>query len=297
VYRGLDIGAAKPDSSERARVPFHLLDVVAPDEDFNVADFERLANAAIADIRARNRVPVLVGGTGLYVRAVTAVLSLPHVPPQPLVRARLYAEAETNSGASVLYTRLANVDPASAAKINENDRKRIVRALEVFEVTGQPLSSFHTPEGVHGRARLNTITFGLDLAPPRDALYERIERRVDAMMAAGFLDEVKDLLARGYDPGLKSLQSLGYRHLAAFLAGTIDLETAVAQLKRDTRRYAKRQLSWFKADPRVVWLTRNEGSETADETAGQIAARLAHRDAAAPNQDSARAPLKEKEFR
>jgi tRNA dimethylallyltransferase len=108
-------------------------------------------------------------------------------------------------------------------------------------------------------------------------------------MAAGFLDEVKDLLARGYDPGLKSLQSLGYRHLAAFLAGTIDWETAVAQLKRDTRRYAKRQLSWFKADPRVVWLTRNERGETADETAGQIAAHLAHRDAAAPNQDSARA--------
>lgn len=273
VYRGLDIGAAKPSSAECARVPYHLLDVVAPDEDFNVADFERLANAAIADVRARGRVPILVGGTGLYVRAVTAVLSLPHVAPHPDLRARLYAEAEASGGAPALHARLANVDPASAAKISQNDVKRIVRALEVFEVTGQPLSAFHTPEGVHGRPRPNTITFGLDTTPPREALYARIERRVDAMMAAGFLNEVQGLLACGYDPGLKSLQSLGYRHLAAFLAGTIDFETAVAELKRDTRRYAKRQLSWFKADARVAWLTTGE-QETAAALARTIATRI-----------------------
>ena len=270
AYRGLDIGTAKPTPDERARVPFHLLDVADPDEDLNVADFERLANAAIAEIRARGRVPILVGGTGLYVRAVTAVLSLPRVPPQPDVRARLYAEAEA-SGTPALHARLADVDPASAAKINENDLKRVVRALEVYAVAGRPLSSFHTPEGVHGKPRPNTFVFGLDMAP-REVLYERIERRVDAMMAAGFEDEVRGLLASGYPAGLKSLQSLGYRHLAAFVAGTIDRETAVTELKRDTRRYAKRQLSWFKADTRVTWLTTN-----AVTTPAQVAARIAGR--------------------
>jgi len=271
AYRGLDIGTAKPTPDERARVPFHLLDVADPDADFNVADFERLANAAIADIRARGRTPILVGGTGLYVRAVTAVLSLPHVPPQPDVRARLYAEAEA-SGTPILHARLVDVDPASAAKINQNDLKRIVRALEVHTVTGQPLSSFHTPEGVHGKPRPNTLVFGLDIAP-REALYERIERRVDAMMAAGFEDEVRGLLAAGYPAGLKSLQSLGYRHLAAFLAGTIDRDTAVAELKRDTRRYAKRQLSWFRGDPRVTWLT-TSAVTTPAQAAKQIAGRI-----------------------
>lgn len=271
VYRGLNIGAAKPDASERARARFHLVDVAEPDEDFNVADFERLANAAIADIRARGRVPSLVGGTGLYVRAVTAILDLPHVPPRPDLRARLDAEAQEN-GTLALHARLAAVDPAAANKISSNDQRRIVRALEVFEATGRPLSSFHTPEGVHGRARPNTVVFGL-MMEPREALYERIERRVDAMLAAGFVEEVRGLLQAGYGPNLKAMQSLGYRHLCAYLAGKTTLENAVTELKRDTRRYAKRQLAWFRGDARVVWLSVGEKT-LPEQVAETIRARL-----------------------
>jgi tRNA dimethylallyltransferase len=267
VYRGLDIGAAKPTAEERARVPFHLLDVADPDEDFNVADFERQANAAIADIRARGRVPIVVGGTGLYVRSVTAELSLPHVPPQPELRAALVAWAD-KQGTPALHARLLAVDPASAAKISPNDRKRIVRALEVFQMSGQPLSSFHTPEGVHGVPRANTAVFGLTFEP-REALYARIDRRVEEMMAAGFVDEVQGLLNKGYDLQHKAMQSLGYRHLVRFLRGEIDLDAAVGEIKRDTRRYAKRQLSWFKNDPAVVWLSVRE-----DQSVQDIAERL-----------------------
>ena len=269
VYRGLDIGAAKPDAAERARVPFHLLDVAEPDEDFTVADFGRLAEAAIADIRGRGRVPILVGGTGLYVRAVTATLSIPHVPPQPDLRGRLWAEV-AEGGAPALHARLADADPISAARIAPGDAKRIIRALEVQAVTGQPLSSFHTPEGVRGVPRPGTLIFGLDLA--REALYARIEARVDVMMASGFLDEVESLLALGYGPQHKSLQSLGYRHLLSHLREGRPLEAAVAELKRDTRRYARRQLTWFRGDDRVRWVSIEDRSaaEAGDLLAGLI---------------------------
>lgn len=251
VYRGLDIGAAKPDVGERARAVFHLLDVADLDEDFTLADFARQAEAAIADIRSRNRVPIIVGGTGLYVRAVTATLSMPEVPPQEEFRAARWAEV-AESGPEVLHEHLRSVDPESAEKISPRDAKKIIRALEVHAVTGQPMSSFHTPEGVQGIPRPNTIQFGLTM--DREALYQRINARVDAMLAEGFLDEVRSLLENGYGPELKSMQSLGYRHLAASLRGEISFETAVEELKRDTRRYAKRQWIWFRADARVRWL-------------------------------------------
>jgi tRNA dimethylallyltransferase len=252
VYQGLDIGSAKPTVAERERARFHLIDVARPDEDFTLADFERLANAAIAGIRARGRVPILVGGTGLYVRAVTATLTVPNVPPQAAIRKRLWAEVEA-SGAPALHARLAQVDPPSAAKIQPGDGKRIIRALEVWEVTGQPMSSFHTPEGVHGVPKPNTFVFGLRWE--REELYRRIEARVDAMMAAGFLDEVRGLLAAGFGPDRKAMQSLGYRHLLEHLiGGDKPLGDAVEELKRDTRRYAKRQMIWFRADPQVAWL-------------------------------------------
>ncbi len=250
VYRGLDIGSAKPDLAERNRVSFHLIDVAEPDDDFTLADFERLASVAIADIRARGKTPILVGGTGLYVRSVTATLSMPNVPPQPDFRAERWAEVEANNGVSVyLHERLEKIDPASAQKIAANDAKRIIRALEVFQVTGQAMSAFHTPEGVRGVPKPNTFVFGLEL--PRPDLYARIEARVDAMMERGFLNEVRGLLERGCGPEWKSMQSLGYRHLCRFLRGEIPLDVAVAELKQDTRRYAKRQIAWFGADSTV----------------------------------------------
>ncbi len=272
VYRGLDIGAAKPDANERVRARFHLIDVADPDVDYSVADFERDAMAAIADIRARGKTPILVGGTGLYVRAVTATLTIPSVPPQLDLRARLWAEAEQD-GSAVLHKRLTVLDPVSAAKILPGDAKRIIRALEVQSVTGQAISSFHTPEGVRGVPRPNTMLFGL-VMEPRAALYERIERRAEAMAAAGLADEVRGLLARGYGPELKSLQSLGYRHMMGYLRGSIAWEETVANLKRDTRRFAKRQISWFGGDSLVRWITL-DATEDAEQAASDAADRIA----------------------
>jgi tRNA dimethylallyltransferase len=258
VYRGLDIGAAKPDADERARATFHLIDVADPDEDFTVADFARLAEAATAEIRSRGKVPIVVGGTGLYVRALTATLSMPEVPAQEDFRAARWAEVAA-SGSEGLHDRLRAVDPESAEKISPRDAKKIIRALEVYHATGRPLSSFHTPEGVRGVPKPNTVQFGLTM--DRERLYRRIEARVDAMLAAGFLDEVRGLLAAGYGPELKSMGSLGYRHLCAHLRGEASLEVAGEDLKRDTRRYAKRQWIWFRADARVTWLDVEGGDD------------------------------------
>jgi tRNA dimethylallyltransferase len=263
VYRGLDIGAAKPDAIERAEVPFHLIDVADPDEDFTVADFSRLAEEAISDIRRRGRVPIIVGGTGLYVRSITATLTVPNVPPQAELRAAWWAEVAEH-GAAYLHERLGAIDPATAAKVAPGDAKRIIRALEVYTVTGRPMSTFHTPEGVHGIPRPNTWQFGLRME--RESLYRRIDERVDRMLGAGFVEEVRGLLDDGYSPEHKALQSLGYRHLAAYLRGKMELEQAIGELKRDTRRYAKRQLSWFNADPKVVWIDIDDIGEAHQES-------------------------------
>ena len=251
VYRGMDIGTAKPTQSEQSRARFHLIDVADPDEDFTVADFEARANAAIADIRRRGRTPILVGGTGLYVRSVTSRLAVPPVPPQPELRKTLWERVERD-GARELHAELTAVDPTSASKILPGDAKRIIRALEVFEVTGRPLSTFHTAEGVHGIPRENTLILGLHVERPE--LYRRIERRVDIMMEDGLLDEVRGLRAAGYGTELKSQQSLGYRQLSTYLSGAGTLEEAVVATKRDTRRFAKRQISWFNGDPRLRWI-------------------------------------------
>lgn len=251
VYRHLNIGAAKPDESEKARAVFHLIDVADPDEDFTLADFVARASAAIAGIRGQSMTPIIAGGTGLYVRSVTATLSVPSVAPQEALRERLWAQA-TELGSESLHAQLMTIDSASAEKILPGDAKRIIRALEVYEVTGRAMSSFHTPEGVRGIPKPNTFLFGLERE--RAALYHRIESRVDAMMEAGFLAEVQNLLAGGYGTELKSMGSLGYRHLARHLAEAQPLPEALEDLKRDTRRFAKRQISWFRADSEVTWL-------------------------------------------
>ena len=266
VYKRLDIGSAKPTKDEQARVRFHLLDVAEPEDDFTMTDFERLADAAIADIRSRGKLPILLGGTGLYVRAVTAQLSIPAAAPQPEFRAARWAEVEVH-GVPWLHAQLAVIDPPSAAKIQPMDGKRIIRALEVFEITGQPMSAFHTPEGVHGILKPGVQILGLDRE--REALYERIDSRVDQMLAEGFADEVRGLLEAGISREAKSMGSLGYRHLVQFLCDGVTLEDASAMIKRDTRRYAKRQLSWFRNDPAVNWTNIKEG-----DSAQTIAERL-----------------------
>jgi tRNA dimethylallyltransferase len=249
VYRFMDIGTAKPTVAERAAVPHHLIDIVDPDEPFDAARYAALARQRVYDLHRRGRPALVVGGTGLYVKALLHGLFRADAR-DPDIRRRLRRDADALGGPA-LHARLAACDPQAAARLHPNDTLRIVRALEVIAVTGQPISQLQARHGF-ADAPLDALKIGLTME--RGALYERIDRRVDAMLAAGFEDEVRGLLARGYGPELKSMQSIGYSHLAALIAGRVSRDECVRTLKRDTRRYAKRQMTWFRADPAITWL-------------------------------------------
>ncbi|MCS6860746.1 MAG: tRNA (adenosine(37)-N6)-dimethylallyltransferase MiaA [Abditibacteriales bacterium] len=252
VYRYLDIGTAKATPQQRAEVPHHLIDIVDPDEDYSVTRFQEDAQRAIGEILARGRTPIVVGGTGFYVRAVLGGLRFPPVPPQWELRKRLQKEAEER-GAEFLHERLRQVDPVSAARIHPRNVKRVMRALEVFEVTGKPVSAHRVHRlDAPSQIKYNPVVFGLTMQ--RERLYRRLDARVDAMLAAGFLDELRGLLQRGYDERLPPLQGLGYRQMLAYLRGEMEFEQAVMLWKRDTRRYAKRQWTWFRREPDVRWV-------------------------------------------
>lgn len=259
IYRGMDIGTAKPTPAEQVAAPHHMIDIVDPDQDFDAAAYADMAGGIIRETIARGRTVLVVGGTGFYLKALIHGL-FEKGPSDPAVRRRLKREAESQ-GAAVLARRLQMIDSTAAARIHPNDTYRIIRALEVYEVTGEPLTVFHQRHGFREQ-RFNTLEFGLSW--PRPVLYERIDRRVDAMMAQGFLEEVKQLMDRGYGRDLKSMQSLGYRHLAGVLSGDIRLAEAVAILKRDHRRYAKRQLTWFGARRSVHWLNPDQTESAGD---------------------------------
>jgi tRNA dimethylallyltransferase len=268
VYKRMDIGTAKPTLEEQVRARFHLIDVVAPDEDFSVADFYRLAEAAIEDVVSRGKMPLLVGGTGLYVRAVTEGLNIPIAAPDRELRERLREDAN-RLGNQALMDRLAQVDPPTAARLHTNDLNRIIRALEVYELTGMPISHFHQSaprRPVPYESRL----FGLSLN--REVLYKRIEDRIDEQIACGFVEEVRGLLESGYSPTLPSMRGLGYKQIAGYIIGEYDFVTAIDLFKRDTRRFAKRQLTWFRADPRIHWI--DADGKTAIELASEITSML-----------------------
>lgn len=251
VYRRMDIGTAKPTAAERAAVPHHLLDLVEPDAVYDAARFAADAAAAICAIQGRGRWPVLVGGTGLYYRALVRGL-LPRPPADPALRARLRAEAAAE-GPGSLHRRLTALDPAAAARIHPRDLVRITRALEVVLLTGRP-ATLQGP-GVWGdpppASPYRVVTVGLTMS--RDALYARLDARVDRMLEAGLVEEVKALLAAGYGPELPSMQGIGYRHLAPVAGRGTGLAAAVAAMKRDTRRYARRQWTWFAREPGLYW--------------------------------------------
>jgi tRNA dimethylallyltransferase len=250
VYVGMDIGTGKATAAERARVPHHLLDVIRPDEDMTAARFVALADAAIAALAARGVPAVLCGGTGLYVRSL--LLGLFEGPPAvPAIRERLHAEAAAR-GAPVLHARLVTVDPTAAAKIEKNDAKRIIRALEVHEATGIPMSE-HQAKHDHRTIEPRYPSRVIGLAPEREALYRRIDARVDAMLAAGLLAEVAALRAAGYLPPLRSQQAIGYAELHDQLDGKVEPPRAIELIKRNSRHYARRQLSWFRGDTRIEW--------------------------------------------
>lgn len=248
VYRRLDIGSAKPTPAERAAAPHHLLDIVDPDEPFSAAEFQRRALAAIESIHARGRRVVVVGGTGLYVKALRGGL-FAGPPRDPELRARLEAEEDAEPG--VLHRRLREADPEAAARVHANDRIRLVRGLEVFALTGRPISALQR-EHAFGQRTVEMRT----LAPKWDRaeLYARIDARCVAMLDAGLVEEVRSLLAAGYDPGLSSLRSPGYREIIAHLRGYCGLDRALADMQKATRKLAKRQLTWFRNDPETEWL-------------------------------------------
>ncbi len=247
VYRQMDIGTAKPTAAERAAAPHHLIDIVDPDEEFSLATYQELALAAIDDIAARGRVPLLVGGTGQYLAALLEGWQIPRVPPQPELRAALEREA-AERGAEALHARLAAVDPVAAARIPPANLRRVIRALEVHAVTGRPISDQQTR--VPPPFAVRTIW----LTRPRDELYARADARVDAMVAAGLADEVAGLLRRGYGWELPAMSSLGYAQLRPYLEGAASLADCVERLKFDTHAFIRRQGAWFRRLPGLeVW--------------------------------------------
>ncbi|HVD14224.1 MAG TPA: tRNA (adenosine(37)-N6)-dimethylallyltransferase MiaA [Actinomycetota bacterium] len=253
VYRGMDIGTAKPTPAERARVPHHLVDVVDPAEEFSVARFQPMARAAIDDVLARDRVPLLVGGSGLYFHAVVDEFTFP--PTDPAVRRRLEADA-AEAGLPALYERLADRDPVAAARIQPANLRRIVRALEVIELTGQRFSSFRVAmDAPLSRYRLAVI--GLDPGPER--LRARVAERVTAMAGAGLVDEVRRL---GAGPLSRTArQALGYKELLDALECGGSVADALAEVVTRTRAYARRQLAWFRRDGRIRWSTLPPGPQ------------------------------------
>jgi tRNA dimethylallyltransferase len=249
IYRRMDIGTAKPTARERKCVVHHMVDILNPDEDFDAVRYARLADHCIARLASEQKKPFVVGGTGLYIKALVHGLT-DAAPAAACIRERLQNELAV-SGAPAMHRRLQACDPASAERIHPNDSYRILRALEVFEITGRSITHHYAAHGFSA-SRYDALHIGLAL--PRDALYERINRRVDIMLAEGFVDEVRTLLEEGYGGDLKSMQSLGYRHMVDYLRGRLDWDEAVRTMKRDHRRYAKRQLTWFGATPNMHWL-------------------------------------------
>jgi tRNA dimethylallyltransferase len=249
IYRGMDIGTAKPDLAERKRVAHHLIDVVKPDEMFSAGRFKTMADAIITRLHQEGQVPVIVGGTGLYVKAL--VYGLWQGAQAEWDLRKKLREKEKLHGSGYLHEMLQAVDPESAARIQPRDVNKLIRAIEVFEQTGQPLSVFHHKHLFKERP-YHVIMIGLRRL--RSDLYSRIDQRVEEMVDRGLLDEVRGLFKKGYAPELPSMKGLGYRHMVNYLIGKYDLNEAVQRLKRDTRRYAKRQFTWFNRDPAIRWV-------------------------------------------
>jgi len=262
IYRRMDIGTAKPTPAEQSAARHHLINLIEPDQTLGVAEYQPLAYAAIEDILRRGRLPFLVGGSGQYVHAVVKGWKVPRVPPDYQLRAELEAEAQ-RIGTQALHARLAAMDPQAAARIDYRNVRRVIRALEVCLKTGKPISAQQRAQPPPYRI----LQIGLTM--PRAQLYARIEVRVDRMMAEGLLDEVRRLMAQGYDLSLPAMSGLGYRQLGEYLAGRISLEEAVRRIKKETRRFVRQQYNWFRLnDPAIHWI--DVGSANTLEAASQL---------------------------
>lgn len=259
VYRGMDIGSAKIAPDEMQGVPHHLLDILEPTENFDVHTFQRLSKAAMQEIYARGKLPFLVGGTGFYIQSVLYDIDFTAEENDFSYRAVLERRAE-NEGVAALYTELERVDAASAAAIHPNNVKRVIRALEYHHLTGGTISEHNRTE----REKSSPYAFAyFVLTAPRELLYANIERRVDAMVANGLVEEVARLKAAGCDGSCTAMQGLGYKEILGYLDGEYDLERAVYLIKRETRHFAKRQLTWYRREKEVVMLDKTEFADDA----------------------------------
>ena len=253
IYRHMDIGTAKPTPDEQARVFHHLVDVANPDEPYDAAKYADSAGKAVDEILEKGKLPIVVGGTGFYIKTLIHGIFHPG-QSDSATRERLKNEA-AGLGIRRLHARLGKYDPEIAEKLHPNDAYRIIRALEVFESTGTPISK---SQDAHGFSQTRYNALKICLSTDRQTLYERIDARTEQMMAEGFVDEVRRLLDMGYSRDLRPMQSIGYRHIIEFLEGKTLWDETVRILKRDTRRYAKRQLTWFRADPNMNWAHPND---------------------------------------
>lgn len=264
VYRGMDVGTDKPVLEERQGVPHRLIDLVDPDKSFNAGLYRRQAVDEIERLYRNRRLPLVVGGTGLYVR--TLLKGLCDAPPaDPIVRAALRQESK-DQGFDHLYARLVDVDPAAAARLHPRDESKVIRALEVHQLSGRRMSEFQQEHGFAERP-FSALIIGLNRE--RGALYRRIEERIDWQLAHGLTEETKQLLAQGYQRDSAAMKGLGYRQVAEHLAGEYDVAEMVRRFKRDTRHFSKRQMTWFRKEPGIQWLTIKE-SESVQHTAALV---------------------------
>ena len=250
IYKYMDIGTAKPTVDEREGVPHHLIDIVNPDELFSVARYCECAKEAIDDIHSRGKIAVMVGGTGLYVDSLVNNIQFSETEPDEEYRKSLEDDAE-KLGNEYIYEKLKTIDPQSAAKIAVQDTKRIIRALEVYHVTGKTIT-WHNEQSRSVPSPYNTTMFAISM--DREALYDKINRRVDVMLELGLVDEVKKILSMGVDEKATSMQAIGYKEIVGYLKGEISLEKAADDIKQGSRRYAKRQLTWFRRNNNINWI-------------------------------------------
>jgi tRNA dimethylallyltransferase len=247
VYRHMDIGTNKPSPAERASVPHHVIDVVEPDEDFSLTMYHQLAIEALKTTRQKGKLPLLVGGSGLHVWSLVEGWKIPQVPPDQKLRRQLEARAE-QEGSQSLYQELQDIDPTAAAKINPNNTRRIIRALEIYDTLGQRPSQLQRKEAPDFPILL------IGLTQERSKLYRRIDRRVDKMIQRGLIEEVEQLLKKGYSPSLPSMSGIGYKQIVQFLRGEMTLPQAIDKIKYETHRLARHQYAWFRpSDSRIHW--------------------------------------------
>lgn len=270
VYRYMDIGTAKPNKSLQNELPYHLIDVVNPDEDFTVADFKEKTEEVIKQVHHREKLPFLVGGTGLYIKAITTGL-FPSPSPSPAIRQELQIQA-MEFGSRYLYDKLCQIDKEKAKKLNPNDTRRIIRALEVFYQTGTPISQLQK----HKTQRKDYNLMMICLNNDRDKLYRQINERVDKMVKEGLIDEVKSLLKMGYNENLISMEAVGYKQIIGYLGGNYDLDEAIEIIKKETRNFAKRQLTWFRAEKRFTWFDPEDNDRIYEFIKNELTFRLSY---------------------